>query len=320
MSFERRIISSMGVFLFLTGSFAGARESGEPAEVRRAPATELWSFQSLSDRPAPKSDDPWAVSPVDRFVWDRLDREQLRPSPTAGRRTLVRRHYLDLLGLPPTPEQISAFVDDPCPDAYCRLVERVLASPHYGERWAQHWLDVVGYGESAGYEANRERETAFHYRDFVVRALNEDRPYNVFVMQQLAGDALDEDAATGFLVAGPHDIVLSPDINLTLAQRQDELADIVNTTGTALLGLTIGCARCHDHKFDPISQADFYGLQAVFAGVEHDKRRMRAATTPALRRQEAELKSQLAAVDSQIVRFPARRPVQPADPGAARLL
>jgi hypothetical protein len=155
------------------------------------------------------------------------------------------------------------------------LVERVLASPRYGERWAQHWLDVVRFAESDGFEMNHERPSAWHYRDYVIRAFNDDKPYDRFVFEQLAGDSVDENAATGFLVAGPWDRVKSPDKALTWMQRQDELADMTNTTGAAMLAMTMGCARCHNHKFDPILQKDYYSLQAVFAGVKHGERQLR---------------------------------------------
>src|SRR5206468_8858077 len=155
------------------------------------------------------------------------------------------------------------------PTAYENLVERFLGTPHYGERWARHWLDVVRFAESAGFETNLHRPNAWPYRDYVIRALNEDKPYDRFVAEQLAGDALGADAATGFLVAGADDKVKSPDVVLTLQQRADELHDIVGTTGSTFLGLTIGCARCHNHKFDPIAQTDYYALTAVFSGVKH---------------------------------------------------
>jgi len=159
-------------------------------------------------------------------------------------------------------------------DDWSSVVDEVLASPHYGERFARHWLDIVRFAETNGFETNRERLTAYHFRDYVIRSFNEDQPYDRFIIEQLAGDALGVDVGTGFLVAGPHDIVKSPDINLTLMQRNDEMADMINTTGTTFLGLTIGCARCHNHKFDPILQKDYYSMQAVFSGVQYGERMM----------------------------------------------
>jgi hypothetical protein len=186
-------------------------------------------------------------------------------------------------GLQPTPQEVEEFVDDDSEDAYQKLIDRVLASPHYGESWARHWLDVVRFGESTGYEVNRDRANGYYYRDYVIDSLNQDKSYRDFVIEQLAGDAVGVDEATGFLVGGPNDIVKSPDIKLTLMQRQDELADYVNTTSTTFLGLTVGCARCHNHKFDPILQRDFYALEAVFSGVEHGERPLMNRVRPELR-------------------------------------
>ena len=177
-----------------------------------------------------------------------------------------------MLGLPPSPEEVEAFVRDESPEAWSVLVERVLASPHYGERMARHWLDIVRFAETNGFETNRERLTAYRFRDYVIESFNEDKSYDQFVKEHLAGDRMGAPIGTGFLVAGPYDIVKSPDKNLTLMQRQDELADMINTTGTAFLGMTVGCARCHNHKFDPILQKDYYAMQAVFAGVSFGER------------------------------------------------
>ena len=232
--------------------------------------TDHWSFQPLV-RHSPESNDDWGRNSIDAFIHRRLKRAGLQPSPTADRITLIRRLYLVMLGLPPSPDDVEAFVADRHPLAWERLVDRVLASPHVGERWARHWLDVIRFGETQGFETNRERPNAFHFRDYVIDAFNTDKPYDQFVKEQIAGDAL------GYLVAGPHDIVKSPDINLTLMQRQDELSDLINTTGTTFLGLTLGCARCHNHKFDPITQRDFYAVQAVFAGVSHGVRTLPAS-------------------------------------------
>lgn len=234
--------------------------------------TDHWSFQPLNQLSPPESVDPWSGRPVDAFVLQKLQAAGLSPSSRADRRTLIRRLFLVMHGLPPSPEQIRKFVSDRSPDAWQKLVDDVLKSPRYGERWARHWLDLIRFGESHGFETNRERPNAWHYRDWVIDALNADKRYDRFVREQIAGDALNEPIGTGFLVAGPHDLVKSPDINLTLMQRQDELSDLINTVGTSFLGLTLGCARCHNHKFDPITQRDFYSVQAVFAGVSHGDR------------------------------------------------
>src|SRR5205085_7908049 len=182
-------------------------------------------------------------NPIDAFVAAKLEANHLEPSPEADRRTLIRRLYFDLLGLPPTPEEVRVFEQDTAPEACERLVEKLLASPHYGERWARHWLDVVRFAETTGFEVNTPRPAAWPYRDYVIRAFNEDKPYHRFIIEQLAGDVFGEDAATGFLVAGPDDLVKSPDPVLTANQRADELHDMVSTTASAFLGLTVGCAR-----------------------------------------------------------------------------
>ena len=236
-----------------------------------------WSLRPVARPDVPQIANPTrkGIQPIDAFVLTQLRKNRLDFGDPASRGAFIRRMYLVMHGLPPTPEEVRFFVDDSNPDAVSELVDRVLASNRYGERWARHWLDVVRFAESNGFETNHERSNAYHYRDYVIQSLNEDKPYDRFVQEQIVGDYLGVDSGTGFLVAGAVDIVKSPDINLTLMQRQDELADIVNTTGTAFLGLTLGCARCHDHKFDPISQKDFYAVQAVFAGVNFADRPLR---------------------------------------------
>lgn len=247
------------------------------ADVRKASGREQpehWSFQPIT-RPTPPLDSKHPLDgthPIDAFISAKLRDKGLTPSSPASRRTLIRRLYLVMHGLPPTPEQVEEFLADSADGAWQRLVERVLESPRYGEHWATHWLDLVHFGETHGFETNRERPHAWRYRDWVIDAFNSDKPYNQFVLEQLAGDATGADVATGFLVAGPYDLVKGQDPQLRLMQRQDELADIINTTGTAFLGLTLGCARCHNHKFDPVTQTDYYALQSVFAGVNHGDR------------------------------------------------
>ncbi len=226
---------------------------------------------------------------VDSFVFAKLAKEGLAPSRLAERPVLIRRLHLVMLGMHPSPGEVAAFVNDPQPDAWERLVDRVLDDPLLGERWAQHWLDVIRYAETHGFETNRERPNAWPFRDWVVDALNHDLPYDQFVRGQLAGDALGSDTGTGFLVAGPYDLVKSQDINLTLMQRQNELDGMINTTGTTFLGLTLGCARCHDHKFDPVTQRDYYSLQAIFAGVNHAERMIDQKRNPALAMEQADL-------------------------------
>ncbi len=237
-------------------------------KVVAADARRHWAFQPLrrAEPPAVK-DAAWCRTPPDRFIRAKLEAAGIKPNPAVDRRQLIRRAFFDLVGLPPTPPEIDAFVSDPDPDAYDRLLDRLLASPHYGERWARHWLDLARFAESHGFEHDYDRPTAYHYRDFVIRALNQDLPYDTFVRWQIAGDELAPDnnlalAATGFLAAGVHSTQITK--NEVEKQRYDELDDMLATIGTSMLGLTIGCARCHDHKFDPIPQRDYYRLLATF--------------------------------------------------------
>lgn len=251
---------------------AGARMPGaERIASEQRIKTDHWSFQPVRRVENGKRDS----AAIDEFVRQRLASRGLNLSPRADRRTFLRRLSLVVHGIPPTPEEVSAFVTDQSEDAYERLVERALSSPRFGERWARHWMDVVRYADTDGFERNVERKTAYPYRDYLVESFNQDKPYDVFIREQIAGDMLGCDAATGFLVAGPFDSVKSQDKNLVEMQRQEELADMVNTTGTAVMGLTLGCARCHNHKFDPIPQKDYYAIQAVFAGVLHGERPLR---------------------------------------------
>jgi hypothetical protein len=273
-----------------------------------------WAFRPPA-RPAlpPVADARWPRNGIDHFVLARLEKAGLKPSPPADRATLLRRLKFDLLGLPPTPEEVDAFAADQAPDAYEKLVEKFLASPHFGERWGRHWLDVVHFAESDGFETNQPRPNAWPYRDYVIRALNEDRPYDRFITEQLAGDALGVDEATGFLVAGAADRVKSPDVVLTLQQRADELHDMVSTTGSTFLGLTVGCARCHDHKFDPISQSDYYALVADFAGVQHAERPWRQADQAGRQKEADELRTRAAAVRAELAALePLAQPDGPA--------
>jgi Protein of unknown function (DUF1553)/Protein of unknown function (DUF1549)/Planctomycete cytochrome C/F5/8 type C domain len=267
-----------------------------------------WSFKppERSTMPAVRHAD-WVRTPIDTFVLAALEAAGLEPSAQTDRATFIRRASIDLLGMPPTPSEIEAFVADGGPDAYERLVDRMLASPRYGERWARHWLDVVRFGESNGYETNTARANAWPYRDWLIGALNDDLPFDRFVLAQLAGDQIGQDAATGYLVGGAHDIVGSPDVELTLAQRMNDLDDMIATTGSAFLGLSVACARCHDHKFDPISQRDYYALQAVFTGVQHGERELHTADTQSRDRQRTELQAQLANVQRQLQSVLARQ-------------
>ena len=292
---------------------AGAPYEVEPWAANRA-GKDWWSLRPIRRPEVPPVEDArWVRTPVDHFVLAALDRDGLKPSPEADRATLIRRVSFDLIGLPPSPEEVAAFVADPSPEAYEALVDRLLASPHHGERWGRHWLDVVRFAESHGYETNNLRPNAWPYRDYVIRTFNQDTPFPRFVAEQLAGDALpDADwlarAATGFLVAGAHDVVGNQAPEQALQQRVDDLDDMVAATATAFLGLTVQCARCHDHKFDPITQRDYYGLQSAFAGVAHADRDS-PRDDEASRREAAAIRAELARIERALDdREPLARP------------
>jgi mono/diheme cytochrome c family protein len=234
----------------------------------------FWSFRSLRPvtPPALRQASSWPSQPIDRFLLAAMESRSVAPNRQADRRTLIRRLSFDLVGLPPTPAEVDAFVADRDLAAYERLVDRLLASPHYGECWGRHWLDLARYADSDGYEDDTSRPRAYPYRDFVIQALNQDLPFNTFLQWQLAGDELAPQyppavAATGFATAGPVQTFF-----FKKKDRYDELDDIVSTIGSAMLGLTVGCARCHDHKYDPIPQKDYYRLVAIFSGTRREER------------------------------------------------
>ena len=231
-----------------------------------------WAFRRLREVSLPEvSNMSWIRTPLDRFILARLESKHLNPNDAASKSKLIRRLYFDLIGLPPSADQVASFARDPSPQAYARLVDELLKNRHFGERWARHWLDLARYADSAGYEEDRPRPDAYHYRDFLIRALNGDMPFDELLKLQLAGDLLEPTnprrvAATGFLTAGPD---VRPDfVNFRKKDRYDELDDIVATIGSAMLGLTLGCARCHDHKHDPIPTREYYQLLAFFDQTE----------------------------------------------------
>jgi hypothetical protein len=288
-----------------------------PAGVKLAPAAVAkgptwWSLRPLV-RPAlpPINDRSWPRNPVDTFLLAALETRGLRPAPEADRRTLIRRLSFDLVGLPPTPEEVEAFVNDPRPDAYERLVDRLLASPAHGERWGRHWLDVAHYGDTHGYDKDKRRDHAWPYRDWVIRAFNRDLPYRDFVRLQLAGDVLmpgdpDGVVATGFVVAGPWDFVGHVELREGTVDKEKtrliDRDDMVSAAVGTFMSLTVGCARCHDHKFDPIDQRDYYRLQAVFSGVERGNRRIEDAAFHTRRRQLEGQRGRLAARHADVLK------------------
>ncbi|GAB4150294.1 MAG: hypothetical protein Tsb009_25050 [Planctomycetaceae bacterium] len=289
-------LSAAEVSVLKTWIDQGAKWPGQhKAKGNSSSRLKHWSFQPIKRPALPRvKRTDWVRTPIDSFILAKLESEKLSPSSRAGRATLIRRLSFVIRGIPPTPAEVNDFLNDKRLDAFSRLVNRFLADPRYGERWATHWLDIARFAETTGFETNVPRPHAWRYRDYVIRSFNDDVPYNRFVREQLAGDALGADVATGFIVAGPYDRVKSPDINLTLAQRQNELHDMINTTSSAFLGLTVACARCHNHKFDPVTQRDYYGFQAVFAGVQHGDRKISVGTSPEKRERIANAQQTLA--------------------------
>jgi mono/diheme cytochrome c family protein len=260
----RAWIESGGSLEGVQEAASAAKDAAELAKAEERPIKpeerEYWAFK-LPVRvapPAPKTPG-WNTNPIDAFLASAMEAKGVRPSAPADRRTLIRRAYLDVLGLPPSPQEVDAFVADRTPDAWTKVVDRLLASPHYGERWARHWMDLVRYADSEGFEFDVDRPQMYRYRDYLIDSFNKDKPYDLFIKEQLAGDEYAPDSdeamvATGFLRLGPSGG----------GTRQDALDDLLTTTSLTFMGLTVGCARCHNHKFDPIPQKDYYRLQSVF--------------------------------------------------------
>jgi hypothetical protein len=230
-----------------------------------------WAFQPVKRPPIPMvRDRQWVKNPIDAFILAKLEAKGFAPNPPADKRELVRRLYYDLIGLPPTPREVEQFVADTAPNAYENLVDRLLASPRYGEKWGRHWLDLVRFAETNSYERDGRKPNAWRYRDYVVRAFNDDKPYDRFLREQLAGDELPDGGADGIIATGYYRLGIWDDEPSDREQsRYDGLDDIVATTGQVFLGLTVDCARCHDHKIDPIPQKDYYRLLSFFHNVNH---------------------------------------------------
>ncbi len=264
-----------GVAWTATASGDTARSESDEAHAALLRGGDHWAFQPVVQPAVPEvKDDAWIRHPIDAFILRRLEDAALKPAAPAAKSQLLRRVYFDLIGLPPTPTQVRAFLADEASDAFERVVDDLLDSPHYGERWARHWLDVVRFAETNSFERDGAKPFAWRYRDYVIESLNADKPYDQFVREQLAGDELDDVTpetiiATGFYRLGPWDDEPTDEEQAIY----DELDDIVSTTGQAFLGLTVNCARCHDHKLDPIPQSDYYRLLAFFRGVSPTKRR-----------------------------------------------
>ncbi len=242
-------------------------DHGPPAVDDKAKA--FWSFQPVT-HPQPPSlrDNAWIRTPIDAFVLAKLNETGLKPAPPASKTALIRRAYYDLIGLPPSPEEVAAFLTDDSPGAFERVVDTLLESPHYGERWGRHWLDLVRYAETNSYERDGAKPFVWRYRDYVIQSFNNDKPYNQFVTEQLAGDELDQPTPETIIATGYYRLGIWQDEPVDPEQElYEDLDDLVRTTGEVFLGLTIGCARCHDHKLDPLPQADYYRLLAFFRNV-----------------------------------------------------
>lgn len=282
-----------------TDKYSNAERNHWAFRPRSTP--EVPGFETAADRAWTKS------SPIDAFILARLKKEGLAPAPRADRATLARRVYLDVTGLPPTPEKVAAFANDRSPDAWSRLIDELLATPEYAERWAQHWLDVVRFAESDGFEYDTHRSNAWEYRDYVIRSIQADKPYDQFIREQLAGDEIAPDN---------HELLVAASFNRLgpfrkNAGNQDEayirnevLTEMTNVVGSAFLGVTLGCARCHDHKFDPIRQKDYYRVQAFFATTQHREIPLStAAEQEAWKTLTADLKKELAALREKMKRL-----------------
>ena len=290
-------------------------------ETDRDPRLNHWAWQPVTRPDVPPARPGWpAGNEIDRFLQQTLAEKHLAPAPEADRRALIRRLSFDLLGLPPSPEEMAAFVADESADAYDRLVDRLLASPHYGERWARHWLDIAHYADTHGFERDQLRPNAWRYRDWVIDALNDDLPYDEYLRRQVAGDVLAPDdpehvVAAGFLAAGPWDFVGQVETKSDVLRRQaraDDLDDMVTQVMTAACGVTINCARCHDHKIDPVPQRDYYSLVAVFAGVKRADRPTSRAEEAHYASRRAELTAAVAAARADVHAL-AGQPVDLAD-------
>ena len=246
-----------------------------PPQVDSPEAKSHWSFQPVKrpEVPAVKNKS-WPRNPIDAFILSKLESKNMSPAAEAPRGVLLRRAYYDLIGLPPTPEEVKAFLEDTSPDAYEKVIDRLLASPHYGEKWGRHWLDLVRYAETNSYERDNPKPNAWRYRDYVIRSFNQDKPYDMFLKEQLAGDEMpdaetnpDRMIATGFYRLG----IWDDEPTDPLLAKYDGLDDIVTVVGQVMLGVSIDCARCHDHKIDPVPQKDYYKLIAFFQNINHYK-------------------------------------------------
>ena len=266
-----RVVPLTLIAILAGAGFAGDTKTADSEAKFIGARGKYWAFQRAVRPPEPAVADPWVRTPIDAFILNGLHAKKLNPSEPLDRTELIRRVTFDLIGLPPTPAEVDAFLRDGSPNAYEKVVDRLLASPHYGERWALKWLDVVRYADTNGFEVDGDRTSAWRYRDYVIDSFNRDKPYDQFIKEQIAGDEMfpgSKEAliATGYLRAGQEHLVagnIDPEVS-----REEVLTEIATSVGQTFLGLTVNCARCHNHKFDPILQADYYRLQAIFGGAK----------------------------------------------------
>ena len=307
MNWQRKIILAAVLLSLGQGLLGGESESANSD----SDAFDFWSLKPVVRHALPalgQADRDWARNPIDHFIAAKLAEKNLTHSVEANRRTLIRRVYYDLIGLPPDPSEIDTFLSDSDPLAYEKLVEKLLATPGYGERWARHWLDVVHYGDTHGYDKDKLRPNAWPYRDYVIRAFNSDKPYDLFVREQVAGDALYPDTrdgieATGFISAGPWDFIGHAEVPETKLDgriaRNIDRDDMVKNTMNTFISTTVQCARCHDHKFDPINMTDYYRMQAVYAALDRADREYHP--DPVIAKQLATLKAEADRHQSELI-------------------
>src|SRR6266851_1230148 len=262
-SFARRLMATAVALLIFP---VLAWSQSPPRKPRESKDKPHWAFQPVRKPETPNvRGTDWVRNPIDAFVLSKLEAQSLKPAMPADKRALLRRVYFDLIGLPPTPEEQRAFLEDSSPDAFAKMVDDLLSRPQYGERWARHWLDVARYAESNGYERDGAKPHAWRYRDYVIDAFNRDKPYDRFLTEQVAGDEIEgsnaeTQIATTFLRLGTWDDEPAE----FMMDRYDQLDDVLGTTATTFLGVTLRCARCHNHKFEPLTQKDYYRMLAAF--------------------------------------------------------
>jgi mono/diheme cytochrome c family protein len=288
---------------------AGAPAPADEVGAQTASKSKHWAFQPpLRPTPPAVNNTAWVRNPIDRFILARLEKEGIAPSPEAGRATLIRRLSLDLLGLPPTDDEVASFAHDDRPDAYERLVDHLLASPHYGERWGRFWLDVARYADSNGYSIDAPR-SIWPYRDWVINALNRDMPFDQFTIEQIAGDLLPNATVEQKIATGFHrNTMINQEGGINVEQfRVDSVVDRINTTGTVFLGLTVGCCQCHDHKYDPITQREYYELFAFLNNV--DEPTLELPTAEQLRQRD-EVRARFAEKEKQLHQLDTTTPAQ----------